>query len=62
MELVTIEEYAAKLYIMDTSELEDDVVFNMNYKRLSKARRAKIDSYYFEKDKRLSLEIGRAHV
>ena len=45
MELVTIEEYAAKLYIMDTSELEDDVVFNMNYKRLSKARRAKIDSY-----------------
>ena len=58
MELVTIEEYAAKLYIMDTSELEDDVVFNMNYKRLSKARRAKIDSYYFEKDKRLSLGAG----
>lgn len=58
MELVTIEEYAAKLYIMDTSELEDEAVFNMNYKRLSKARRDKIDSYYFEKDKRLSLGAG----
>lgn len=51
-------ENGAVLYWMDTGELEDEICFSEYYKRLSRERRRKVDSYLFKKDKRLSLGAG----
>ena len=58
MDRLIIEEHAASLYLMDVGELEDEACFWRNYSSVSPARRAKIDSFRFMKDKRLSLGAG----
>lgn len=47
-----------KLYTMNTQHLTDAAYFHKCCSQLSKARQAKIDGYYFRKDKMLSLAAG----
>ena len=47
-----------KLYIMDTSALEDEALFCARYTGMPAERKKKIDFYRFGKDKRLSLGAG----
>lgn len=44
-----------KVYIADTADLKNEMLFKKLYHTVSSERRAKIDRYLFEKDKRLSL-------
>lgn len=53
-----IEEYGAQLYVMDTRQLFGQACYVRNYEKLSFARRQKVDSYRFMKDKRLCLGAG----
>lgn len=53
-----VEEYDASVYWMDARELEKDALFSQCYELVSYARRQKIDSYLFGRDKRLSLGAG----
>ena len=53
-----IDEYRAKLYYMDIKEIEEEICFHRNYERLSAERKAKVDSYYFIRDRKLSLGAG----
>ena len=46
------------IYILDTHWLESSTVFDKWYKIMPTERRQKIDSFYFSKDKRLSLGVG----
>lgn len=48
----------AALYWMDTGELEEENCFSEYYKRMSRERQRKVDSFLFGKDKRLSLGAG----
>ena len=46
------------LYYMDIKEIEEEICFHRNYERLSAERKAKVDSYYFIRDRKLSLGAG----
>ena len=58
MNPIRIDEYRAKLYYMDIKEIEEEICFHRNYERLSAERKAKVDSYYFIRDRKLSLGAG----
>ena len=58
MNTIVFEEFGARLYSMNTAEIGDETDFYKKYNDLSLTRQNKIVSYYYEKDRRLSLGAG----